>query len=106
VQPQIVVPMEPAAERRALEQMSERDRFLRPTTQKATSQPTTADTQQGLDAQLQRAVDTMIALAVLEHSRRESAMAPSVPAPKIQIRLESAPGSQPLTTSPATGPAQ
>ncbi|WP_428937351.1 S41 family peptidase [Fontivita pretiosa] len=102
VQPQIVVPMETTAERRALEQMSERDRFLRPTTQKATSQPTTADTQQVLDAQLQRAVDTMIALAVLEHSRRESAMAPSLPpAPKVQTRLELTPASQPTTTAPA-----
>lgn len=87
VQPQIVVPMDPKAEDAALRQMSERDRFLRPATEPSAATPTAAapsatGTEQPteataaaapttmpagplLDAQLQRAVDTLVANRLL-----------------------------------------
>jgi carboxyl-terminal processing protease len=95
VQPQISVPLDNTAEAKAFVDMNERDRFLRPV--KVTTQPTTGTasttptTQPQLDAQLQRAVDTMIALAVLEEGRT-GGKPYEVPA-------------LPATTAPSTAPA-
>jgi carboxyl-terminal processing protease len=100
VQPQISVPLDQNAETKAFIDMTERDRFLRPV--KVTTQPTTnvasatsPTTQPQLDAQLQRAVDTMIALAVLEEGRTggKNYEVPSMP--------DAAPA-----TAPATAPAE
>jgi hypothetical protein len=100
VQPQISVPLDQNAETKAFIDMNERDRFLRPV--KVTTQPTTnvasatsPTTQPQLDAQLQRAVDTMIALAVLEEGRTggKNYEVPSMP--------DAAPA-----TAPATAPAE
>jgi carboxyl-terminal processing protease len=72
VDPQIVVPMDVAAEEKLLKDRYDQEIFKRPTT-KPTSQPSTmpaseASTQPSpqLDVQLQRALDTMVALSVLE----------------------------------------
>jgi carboxyl-terminal processing protease len=96
VQPQIVVPMDHEAEVKAYQQMNERDRFLRPTTRKAVSQPTTLEASQPvIDAQLQRAVDTMIALVVLQGNHGDG---PTDMAHAAQGRTAE---SEPPTTAPA-----
>lgn len=79
VNPQIPVPIDAAAEAKLYQDLAEHDRFLRPTTQQdaSTTQPSTAPvaatTQPSLDPQLQRAVDTLVALAVLQGDRTGSA---------------------------------
>jgi len=69
VQPQIVVPMDEATQVRVMRERYEAEIFKRPVP-KSTTQPTTSTanagpTTQPTDVQLQRAVDTMIALIVL-----------------------------------------
>jgi carboxyl-terminal processing protease len=99
VQPQISVPLDQNADNKAFIDMNERDRFLRPV--KVTTQPTTSvsstspTTQPQLDAQLQRAVDTMIALAVLEEGRTGGK----------NYEVPSMPGTAPAT-APSTAPAE
>jgi carboxyl-terminal processing protease len=72
VKPQIVVPMDPQQERSAIELRREHELYKRPLPKVATqpaaprSGATTAPATQPSDAQLQRAVDTMIALVVLQ----------------------------------------
>jgi carboxyl-terminal processing protease len=70
VKPQIVVPMDPQQERAAMMLRREHELFKRPlpkiATQPQTRSATTAPATQPVDAQLQRAVDTMIALVVLQ----------------------------------------
>jgi carboxyl-terminal processing protease len=72
VKPQILVPMDPAQERAAMMLRRENELFKRPlprvSTRPSTS-TTTAPTTQPVDLQLQRAVDTMIALVVLQGDR-------------------------------------
>jgi carboxyl-terminal processing protease len=69
VDPQIVVPMDVNAEAKLLKDRYDQEIFKRPV-KKTTSQPatvaTTTPTTQPLDVQLQRAVDTMVALVVLQ----------------------------------------
>ncbi len=70
VKPHIVVPMDPQQERAAMMLRRENELYKRPlprvTTQPTTAGATTAPATQPVDAQLQRAVDTMIALLVLQ----------------------------------------
>jgi carboxyl-terminal processing protease len=89
VNPQIKVSLDPAAERKALDQLNERDRFLRPTTEPATqvavagtTQPSPS-TQPSMDAQLQRAVDTLTAAIMFSDSNPQAMMmaAPPTTAP-------------------------
>jgi hypothetical protein len=90
VQPQIVVPMDQDQERVAMQQRYEQEIFKRPiaktTTQgaalpatNAATEPTPATEQssttapattQVIDAQLQRAIDTMVALVVLRNDQQ------------------------------------
>lgn len=78
VQPQIVVPMDDATQRKVIQERYEAEIFKRPRPKSAT-QPTTAastaPTTQPTDGQLQRAVDTMVALLVLQGDKAE----PQVP---------------------------
>ena len=71
VQPQIVVPMDPAAEVRVLQREDEAEVFRRPPA-KAVTRPTAAEpsTQPSDDAQLQAAVNTMLGVLVFggEHA--------------------------------------
>jgi carboxyl-terminal processing protease len=103
VDPQIVVPMDAAAEEQLLKDHYEQELFHRPVakvttaastapTPSATEAATLPATQPGLDAQLQRAVDTMIALVVLQGEKVAGAPQPSVVPPIA------------MTVSPATAP--
>jgi carboxyl-terminal processing protease len=83
VQPQILVPMDAAAEKKAMEARYQQELFRKPIP-KTSTQATTAPSTQAIDPQLQRAVDTMIAWVVFTGTSEE------IP-----------PG---LTTQPATEP--
>jgi len=114
VDPQIVVPMDAAAEAQLMRDRAEQEQFhrplvkavTRPTTQPSrgksdveVAQATTAPAAHGvLDPQLQRSVDTITALVVLEGDRGRAAVA-MVPPVSMKVQTE------PLSQSPATAPA-
>jgi hypothetical protein len=109
VDPQIVVPMDPAAEEQLMKDHYEQELFHRPmakvttasSTAPATAEAATAPTSQpSLDVQLQRAVDTMIALVVLQGEKVADAPAPTVVPP---IAMTVSPATAP-TTEPTTTP--
>ncbi len=79
VDPQILVPTDATAEREILRERYESELFHRPpakTTTQATTQPAAAT--QPVDAQLQRAVDTMMGLIILQGDKaHEIAQAPT-----------------------------
>ncbi len=77
VEPHIVVPMDPTAQRLAVQARAENENHHRPVIESAT-RPSTAPATQPVDAQLQRSVDTMLALLVLGGDRDE---APATPLP-------------------------
>jgi carboxyl-terminal processing protease len=103
VQPQIVVPMDQQQEQRLLRDRYEQELFRRPVV-KTTSQPTTEPTTQAvLDVQLQRAVDTLIALLVISGDRSDERQV----VPPRQLRVSDAPGkleSGPPATQPGSEP--
>jgi len=123
VNPQIVVPMDPQAEIAMLKDRAEQEQFKRPV-RKVATQPATqasattrgsatsasaatqaAATQSAnvLDVQLQRAVDTMIALVVLEGNQANGQLAELVP-PATQEVVVSGPSTS-RTAAPSTRPA-
>lgn len=98
VQPQIVVPMDAVSQRKAMEERFEAEIFKRPVPKSATM-PATAPAvpaTQPTDVQLQRAVDTMVALLVLQGDKAHAA-ALSEPASK---------SGPTATTVPATAQSQ
>lgn len=113
VEPQIAVPMSPEQERAAMQARYEQELFRRPLP-KATTQPATtqaAAATQPVDPQLQRAVDTMIALVVLQSDRnvaprpprqRPAPAAEPTPAPATQPVQMETPVTQPVLEEPAT----
>ncbi len=118
VEPQIDVPMDEATQRMVILERFESENFKRPvpkTTTRPSTQPaggaaaqaqssTQPSTQPATmaDVQLQRAVDTLVALIVLQGSRNEIALAPPrAGAPGATVSVDVAAP----TTSPATAPA-
>jgi hypothetical protein len=97
VEPQIIVPMDVQAETKLLKDRYDQEMFRRPV-KKSTSQPstmpTTSPTTQPLDVQLQRAVDTMVALVVLEGNENHGQM---TAAPNAPMKVSAAPVTQPTT---------
>ena len=127
VQPHIVVAMDAAAQRKAMQERYEQELHRRPVKKATTQSSTQATTQPSawVDPQLQRAVDTMIALAVLKTDRmgtpeplpplpttKPAAVVPKVPkdvkpeAPeKVNPDVEPMlPTTKPAATGPATAP--
>jgi carboxyl-terminal processing protease len=114
VEPQITVPMDEATQRKVMLERFEAENFkrpvpkttTRPTTQQAQAPGTQPSTQpaQMADVQLQRAVDTLVALIVLQGNRNEIALAPPrTGAPGATASVEvTAPAP---TTAPTTAPA-
>jgi carboxyl-terminal processing protease len=111
VQPQIVVPMDEAMRIRVRRERDEAEMYKRPLP-KGTTQPTTAATTtpsaQIADVQLQRAVDTMVALVVLKGDRDEGpprAIPERRPTPATEAATERAPASAPVPEPvPVTAP--
>jgi hypothetical protein len=101
VEPQIVVPMDAAADRKLVEDNALRDQFHRPVAA-GTTQATTAPAMP-LDVQLQRAVDTMIATLVLsgddDRSHRTRTTGPSI---SIRLPENFLPESPDSTSGPPT----
>ncbi len=103
VEPQIVVPMDETTQRRVMIDRFEAENFKRPlpktTTRPTTQQASAAPSTQPVDLQLQRAVDTMVALIVLRGNRGELAQLPhSVPVTALRDVVP--------TTAPATSASQ
>lgn len=102
VQPQIVVPMDNATERKVFDEMSNRELFRRPV--KTTTKPTTQtaavpSTQPMADVQLQRAVDTMMGMLVLQGDDRNAQ--PFAQVPQVQIGPATGPSDQQQQQQPA-----
>jgi carboxyl-terminal processing protease len=99
VQPQIVVPMDEATQARVMRDRYQAELFKRPVAKTTTRQSTTraVATTQPVDVQLQRAVDTMIALVVLGNHNLESPL-PATTAPTTMTAINV---SAPPTTQPA-----
>jgi carboxyl-terminal processing protease len=120
VEPNIIVPMTPEQEQRAMRERYEQELFRRPlpkvsATQQATQPTTAAAATQPVDAQLQRAVDTLIALLVLQGDDKPAGaggpatlpagvqpLRPSTgPSPAIEFSPEPVPTTRPAATRPA-----
>ncbi len=71
VEPNITVPMDVAAEGRVLHDRLEQELMKRPMPKAATNPKTPAATTQVVDTQLQRAVDTMVAVLVLDQNKSD-----------------------------------
>jgi carboxyl-terminal processing protease len=96
VEPQINVTMDDEQERAAMQARYEQELHRRPVPKATTQAATKPSATQPVDAQLQRAVDTMIALVVLQSDRNVA------PRPPRQPRAPVA--SPPATTQPASEP--
>jgi carboxyl-terminal processing protease len=117
VEPQIDVPMDEATQRKVMLERFESENFKRPvpkTTTRPSTQPGAAQAQsstqpatqpaQMTDVQLQRAVDTLVALIVLQGSRNEIALAPPrADAPGATVSVDASPSTAPV--APTTAPA-
>jgi hypothetical protein len=109
VDPQIVVPMDAAAEETLMKDHYEEDLFRRPiakattlsaTEATATATTTSPTTEPTMDVQLQRAVDTMIALVVLQGEKVAGAPQPTaVPPIAMTISPATAPTTAPTDTT-------
>ena len=100
VKPQIVVPMSPEQEKLAMNQRWEQELVKGPMPRSATRPTTGSSTQpasQPVDAQLQRAVDTMIALVVLKTDKAMDAVDAAEPTtkPKADAPDEKSPATKP-----------
>lgn len=100
VQPQIVVPMTQDQERVAMQTRYEQELFKKPMPKSTTRGPTSgpATTQAVTDAQLQRAIDTMVALVVLVGDRQVADVFPPTPMPSLPVK-------EPPATTQSTEPA-
>lgn len=121
VDPQIVVPMDAQQDAKLMRDRAEQEQFHRPIV-KATTRPTTqaraarpeegeeasaaaaAATKPTLDPQLQRAVDTITALVVLEGDRGRGQVASAAkPVPPVSMKVEQEPTTEPAgEAEPAT----
>jgi hypothetical protein len=116
VQPQIAVPMDEVTEKKVMMELDQHERFLPPVPKRSATQPTTASATQpaSSDIQLQRAVETMIGLIVMqtakvtggptppaEHAPRRTAnQVPAMPDTMNPTSKPAAPTSKPATTRP------
>lgn len=67
--PQIIVPVDAATEERVMRDRNNQELFRRPL--RTATQPTTGPTTAVVDTQLQRAVDTMVAILVMQNGKME-----------------------------------
>jgi carboxyl-terminal processing protease len=116
VQPQIVVPMDDATERKVMDQRYEQELFRRPVAKASTNPttqpgsaslgPSTKPTTQPVDTQLQAAVNTLIGFIIFadQHPGAPMAELPATrPAQAVAVPLEPAPA-EPSRKGPSTLP--
>jgi carboxyl-terminal processing protease len=117
VQPQIPVPMDEETEKKVMMELDQHERFLPPVPKRGATRPTTGTATQpaSSDIQLQRAVETMTGLVVMQAARADGATtttptppdnvarrpAAQVPAVPDTINPTSKPASEPGATKPA-----
>jgi carboxyl-terminal processing protease len=107
VQPQIVVHMTPEQERAAIQARYDQEIFRRPVVKSTTRSATMpATTQAATDIQLQRAIDTIVALVVLVGDREVSEVLPATPMQAVPVTTpattrDTKPGTT-RSTAPAT----
>ncbi len=79
VQPQIAVPMDEATEKKVMMELDQHERFLPPVPKRSSTQPATGTTTQpaSSDTQLQRAVETMIGLIVMQSAKTTGGPTPA-----------------------------
>src|SRR5688572_3533016 len=114
VQPQITVPMSQEQERAAMQQRYEQEIFRKPVpkaTTRSATMPATTQASQPLDLQLQRAIDTIIALVVLTGDRETpggpddaKTIMPSLPVTLPAATTRATPATTTTTTAPTTAP--
>jgi C-terminal processing protease CtpA/Prc len=111
VQPQISVPMSPEQERAAMQQRYEQEIFKRPVpkaTTRSATMPATTQASTPVDLQLQRAIDTIIALVVLTGDRESGGtddaktIMPSLPVTRPAATTK--PATTTRTTAPTSAP--
>ena len=117
VEPRIAVPMDEATEKKVMIELDQHERFLPPVPRPGATRPTTGSTTQqaSSDIQLQRAVDTMIGMVVLQDSKAGGPVKPpanvqarpatEVPPVPDTINPTSKPATRPATRPAATAPA-
>jgi C-terminal peptidase prc len=112
VQPQIAVPMNEEQEKRVMQELDQHEHFLPPVPKRNATQPTTASASQPVssDVQLQRAVENMIGMVVLQGAKLTGPTtpprnAPQRPAASVQPGSDEInPTSKPAGTPPAPQP--
>ena len=104
VQPQIAVPMDENTEKKVMMELDQHERFLPPVAKRSATQPTTDSATQpaSSDTQLQRAVETMIGLVVMQ-TAKTGGPAPTTDAPRrTAIQIPAMPDNMNPTSKPAT----
>jgi hypothetical protein len=108
VQPQIAVEMSPEQERSARMARYQQELLRNPVTKSTTRSATAPATTQATDVQLQRAIDTMVALVVLVGDREAGDVLPKVVMPSLPVpttqpaaTTQTRPTSEPATSEPA-----
>jgi len=104
VQPQIAVPMDENTEKKVMMELDQHERFLPPVAKRSATQPTTDSATQpaSSDTQLQRAVETMIGLVVMQ-TAKTGGPAPATDAPRrTAIQIPAMPDNMNPTSKPAT----
>jgi carboxyl-terminal processing protease len=100
VQPQVPVPMTEEQEKKVMIELDQHERFLPPVPKPGTTKPTTATTTQQVssDVQLQRAIDTMIGIIVLQNSKTGGPTVVNIPngkkAPEVPANVPSRPANE------------
>lgn len=107
VQPQILVPMDEAAEKSVMMELDQHERYLAPVAKGATSKPAPTTTQAAsADVQLQRAVDTMIGMIVLQNAKTTGPTPPTNMPARSAASIGPVPdGMNPTSKPAATKPA-
>jgi hypothetical protein len=108
VQPQIAVPMDEETEKKVMMELDQHERFLPPVAKRGATRPTTGTTTQAVssDTQLERAVETMTGLVVMQAARTNGTTPPENvarrPAPQVPPVPDTInPTSKPAATKPA-----
>jgi carboxyl-terminal processing protease len=104
VLPQIAVPMDEETEKKVMMELDQHERFLPPVPKRGTTQPTTGTTTQpaSSDIQLQRAVETMTGLVVMQASRLNGTTPPEAVPQRTAHQVPPVPDTINPTSKPAT----
>jgi carboxyl-terminal processing protease len=109
VQPQIAVPMDEETEKKVMMELDQHERFLPPVAKRGATRPATGTTTQAVssDTQLERAVETMTGLVVMQAARTNGTTPPENVARRPAAQVPPVPDTINPTSKPAaTRPVQ